>query len=99
MTFGMPANAGAYIRLYPPHSAIFVYALRRPMTDQSFDSESVATAVGEVGMAWGHVQRALLSCRRSGWSEISQIAVELNGIGIALTGIEDRLRQIFQSSR
>jgi preprotein translocase subunit Sss1 len=50
-------------------------------------------------MAWGHVQRALLYCRRSGREEISQIAVELNGIGIALTGIEDRLRGIFESSR
>ncbi len=68
------------------------------MANDSNQSESVAAAVGEVGMAWGHVQRALLSCRRSGWPEISQIAVELNGIGIALTGIEDRLRRIFQSS-
>jgi preprotein translocase subunit Sss1 len=69
------------------------------MANDSYQTEFVAAAVGEVGMAWGHVQRALLYCRRSGREEISQIAVELNGIGIALTGIEDRLRGIFESSR
>ncbi len=69
------------------------------MANDSYQTEFVAAAVGDVGMAWGHVQRALLYCRRSGWHEVSQIAVELNGIGTALTGIEDRLRRIFESTR
>ena len=59
----------------------------------------LAAAVGEVGMAWGHVQRALLHCRRTGRQDLGQIAVELNGIGVALTSIEDRLKRIFESSQ
>jgi hypothetical protein len=61
--------------------------------------ELLASAVGEVGMAWGHVQRALLNCRRSGRQEVSQIALELNGIGVSLVSVEDRLRRIFGSSQ
>jgi hypothetical protein len=48
-------------------------------------------------MGWGHVQRALLNCRRTGRDDVSQIAVELHGLGVALVSIEDRLRRIFAS--
>ena len=57
----------------------------------------LAAAIGEVGMGWGHVQRALLNCRRTGRDDVTQIAVELHGMGVALVSIEDRLRRIFAS--
>jgi hypothetical protein len=58
----------------------------------------LAASIGEVGMAWGHVQRALLHCRRTGRQDISQVVVDLNRIGNELTAIEDQLRAIFQAS-
>ena len=59
----------------------------------------LAAAVGEVGMAWAMSSGALLDCRRTGQQDLGQIAVELNGIGVALTNIEDRLKRIFESSQ
>ena len=41
------------------------------------DVDFMAAAVGEVGMAWGHTERALLHCRRSGRPEVSNLAISL----------------------
>jgi hypothetical protein len=60
------------------------------------DADVLAAAVGEVGMAWGHTQRALLHCRRTGREDVSQLAVELNEIGNRLIRIEDVLRTIYR---
>jgi hypothetical protein len=64
------------------------------------DVEFLAAAVGEAGMAWGHVQRCLLHCRRSGREEISDLVLKLDEIGKQLTTIEDTLRRVYrQTSR
>ncbi len=57
----------------------------------------LAASIGEVGMAWGHVQRALLHCRRTGRHDVSQLVLDLNRIGNELRAIEDHLRSIFKA--
>jgi hypothetical protein len=63
------------------------------------DLDFVAAALGEVGMAWGHAQRALLHCRRSGIPQISDQAVSLNEIGRRLEGIEEVLRRVYREAQ
>ncbi len=62
------------------------------------DVELLAAAVGEAGMAWGHVQRCLLHCRRSGLPEISDLVLKLDEIGKQLTTIEDTLRRVYRET-
>ena len=62
------------------------------------DIEFLAAAVGEAGMAWGHVQRCLLHCRRSGRQGISDLVLKLDEIGKQLTTIEDTLRRAYRES-
>jgi hypothetical protein len=63
---------------------------------QMRDADFLAAAVGEVGMAWGHTQRALLQCRRMGRWDVSQLAIELNEIGNRLIRMEDVLRNVYR---
>ena len=58
------------------------------------DVDFLAAAVGETGMAWDHVQRALLHCRRSGREDVSNLALQLDRIGRDLTGIVTECRTI-----
>jgi hypothetical protein len=62
------------------------------------DVEFLAAAVGETAMAWGHVQRCLLHCRRSGRQEISDFLLKLDEIGKQLTTIEDTLRRVYREA-
>jgi hypothetical protein len=62
------------------------------------DVEFLAAAVGEAGMAWGHTQRCLLHCRRSGRQEISDLVLKLDEIGKQLTSIEDTLRRVYRDA-
>jgi hypothetical protein len=62
------------------------------------DVEFLAAAVGEAGMAWGHVQRCLLHCRRLGLQEISDLVLKLDEIGKQLTTIEDTLGRVYRET-
>src|SRR5437868_2474879 len=69
------------------------------MMAEKRDLDFVAAAVGEVGMAWGHTQRALLHCRRSSIHQVSDQAVSLNEIGRSLEGIEEILRRVYREAQ
>ena len=60
---------------------------------QSPDMDSIAAAIGEVGMAWGHTERALLHCRRSGRPDVSNLAISLARVADELEKIEVLLRR------
>ena len=69
------------------------------MMAEKRDLDFAAAAVGEVGMAWGHTQRALLHCRRCGIQQIIDQAVSLNEIGRRLEGIEEVLRRVYREAQ
>jgi hypothetical protein len=62
------------------------------------DVEFLAAAVGEAAMAWGHVQRCLLHCRRSGRQDISDLLLNLDEMGKQLTTTEDTLRRVYRET-
>jgi hypothetical protein len=62
------------------------------------DVDFMAAAVGEVGMAWGHTERALLHCRRSGRPEVSNLAISLAEVADELEGIELTLRRLYREA-
>jgi hypothetical protein len=53
----------------------------------------MAIGIGEVKMAWGHTERALLHCRRSGRPNVSNLAITLARLA-AVTG-PGRRRSIY----
>jgi hypothetical protein len=68
-------------------------AANYPPVGEITDADFMAAAIGEVGMAWGHAERALLQCRRSGRPQVSNLAVRLAELADELEGIETaRLR-------
>jgi hypothetical protein len=49
-------------------------------------------------MAWGHTERALLHCRRSGRPEVSNLAISLAELADELEGIELTLRRLYREA-
>jgi hypothetical protein len=62
------------------------------------DVDSIAAAIGEVGMAWGHTERALLHCRRSGRPDVSNLAISLAQLADELEKIEVSLRRLYREA-
>jgi hypothetical protein len=62
------------------------------------DVDFMAAAVGEGGMAWGHTERALLHCRRSGRPGVSNLAITLAELADELEGIESTLRRLYREA-
>jgi hypothetical protein len=59
---------------------------------------SIAAAIGEVGMAWGHTERALLHCRRSGQPDVSNLAISVARLADDLEKIEVLLRRLYREA-
>jgi hypothetical protein len=62
------------------------------------DLDFMAAAIGEVGMAWGHTERALLQCRRSGRPDVSNLAIKLAELADELEGTEVTLRRLYREA-
>jgi hypothetical protein len=62
------------------------------------DLDFMAAAIGEVGMAWGHTERALLHCRRSGRPDVSNLAIKLAELADELEGTEVILRRLYREA-
>jgi hypothetical protein len=58
----------------------------------------MAAAIGEVGMAWGHTERALLHCQRSGRPDVSNLAISLAQLADELERIEVSLRRLYREA-
>jgi hypothetical protein len=54
----------------------------------------MAVGIGEAKMAWGHIERALLHCRRSGRPDVSNLAISLARLADELERIEVSLRRL-----
>jgi hypothetical protein len=49
-------------------------------------------------MPWGHTERALLHCRRSGRPEVSNLAISLAELADELEVIELTLRRLYREA-
>lgn len=52
----------------------------------------LAGAVGELGMTWGHIQRAMAHLTRSKREDMAQHVQELAGCARLVTQLEDRIK-------